>query len=79
MAGELLRGVTHWLSELVGRSDEWLNAMSDGLRAIHERDDLRPRAYPDRLETWQSALSWASPVGGTGVTSSNGGELRDHR
>jgi NAD(P)-dependent dehydrogenase (short-subunit alcohol dehydrogenase family) len=27
----------------------------------------------------RSALSWASPVGGTDVTSSNRVELRDHR
>lgn len=51
MAGELLRGVPECQPELVRGFDEWLNAISNGLRAMRDRGDLLPSADPDRLAT----------------------------
>jgi TetR/AcrR family transcriptional regulator, transcriptional repressor for nem operon len=51
LAGELFEAHPECREDLIDGFDQWESAIRDGLRAMHERGDLRRSADPDRLAT----------------------------
>ena len=51
LAGELFEAYPECREDLIVGFDRWEGAIRDGLKAMHERGDLRRSADPDRLAT----------------------------